>query len=152
MALPVATAVTTPVEEPMVATVVVLLLHVPPVAVLVSVAVPAGQSVVVPEMVPAVGRLFTITVAVALDVPQLLVTVYITDVLPVATPVITPVEETVTTDVLPLVQLPPVGVPVNVADAEGHTVLAPDIEAVEGAAVTVTTCVATTVPHVLETI
>ena len=50
-------------------------LHVPPVLVALSVMVVDRQTVEGPEMVPAVGVGLTVTVYVALAVPQLVVTV-----------------------------------------------------------------------------
>ena len=73
LAVPTATAVTTPVVLTL-ATALLLVVQVPPVAVLVSVNDAPGQSGVAPLMVPASGIAFTVTLAVAVAVPQLLVT------------------------------------------------------------------------------
>ena len=73
MALPVATPVTTP-ELLTVATEVLLLLHVPPLTLSVNEVILPTDTVEVPVIVPADGAAFTITEAVALAVPQLLVT------------------------------------------------------------------------------
>ena len=54
---------------------VLALLHVPPETLSDSGVVEPAQTVVVPEILPAIGNGFTVTVAVALAVPQLLVTV-----------------------------------------------------------------------------
>ena len=72
--VPTATPVTTPVAL-IVATVVLLLLHTPPATASVSVLDEPGQTVVEPLMAPAVGAPATVTVAVAVALPQLVVTV-----------------------------------------------------------------------------
>lgn len=72
---PNATPVTIPVDEPTVAVVVLVDVQTPPVAVLLSVVVAAGQTMEIPEMVPAFGKGFTVKIAVATSVPQLLLTV-----------------------------------------------------------------------------
>ena len=72
--MPAVTPVTIPVVLT-VATVGVLLLHTPPVVASVNVAVVPVQTVVVPVMLPALGVPDTVTVVVALALPQLLVTV-----------------------------------------------------------------------------
>jgi len=73
LVVPTATAVTTPVVLT-VATAVLEELQVPPVAVLVSVSEPPGQSGEAPLMVPASGAALTVIFLVAEAVPQLLVT------------------------------------------------------------------------------
>jgi hypothetical protein len=78
VAVPAATPVTIPVPLPTLATPVLPLVQVPPLekvapdAVRVTVAV--GHTVDVPLMVPAVGNGLIVTAAVAVAVPQLLVT------------------------------------------------------------------------------
>ena len=67
-AVPAAMAETTPVDEPTVATDVLLLLHVPPLPDAVSVDVSPGYNVVLPLMSPAVE--LTVTTAVV-EQPQL---------------------------------------------------------------------------------
>ena len=74
LAVPPDTPVTTPVVFT-VATAVLLLDQVPPVVVAVNALVAPSQNVVVPEMLPAVGKVFTNTVFVAAAVLQLLVAV-----------------------------------------------------------------------------
>ena len=73
MAVPTATPVTVPVLFTL-AMAALLVVQVPPVAVLVNVRVEPGQSGAAPLMVPASGKALTVTAAVALAVPQLLVT------------------------------------------------------------------------------
>lgn len=76
VALPAATPVAIPVDEPTVATAVLLLLHVPPVVALFSVVVAPTHAESVPVIVPAVdGAAFTVAIAVVIALPQLLVTV-----------------------------------------------------------------------------
>lgn len=72
--VPAATPVTTPVE-PTVAILVAVLLHTPPVAASVKVILVAGHTVDAPDIEPALGLGFTVTTAVAANVPQLLLTV-----------------------------------------------------------------------------
>ena len=60
---------------PIVATPVLLLLHTPPALALLRVVVEDAQTVVVPVIVPAFGNGLTVTTAVVLATPQLLVTV-----------------------------------------------------------------------------
>ena len=73
VAVPAVTPVTIP-DMPIVATAVLLLLHVPPVVVLLNVVVAVAQTIAVPVMVPATGSGLTVTSIVAVAVPQLLVT------------------------------------------------------------------------------
>ena len=64
-----------PVEEPMVATVVLLLLQLPPLVELLSVTVELVQIVVVPVMLPGFGFIVTTLVPLAEHVPLLSVAV-----------------------------------------------------------------------------
>jgi hypothetical protein len=73
LAVPATNAVITPVVL-IVATAVLLLLHVPPVAVLENEVVSPAHTVAVPESVPATGNGLTVTICVSVAVPQLLVT------------------------------------------------------------------------------
>jgi hypothetical protein len=73
--VPVAIPETIPVAEPIVAVAVFTEDHTPPVTVLLSVVVVAGQSTSVPVIAPAFGSGLTDTIEVAAAVPQLLVTV-----------------------------------------------------------------------------
>lgn len=74
VAVPAVMPVTAPVLLTL-ATAVLLLLHTPPVTASLNVVVPPVHTVMVPVMVPADGVPDTVTVVVALAVPQLLVTV-----------------------------------------------------------------------------
>ena len=100
----------TPVIMPavlMVATDGVLLLHVPPMVVLLTVVVSPAHTCSVPVMVAGSG--FTVTVAVRIQpVPSEYVIVAVAAVvLPVSTPLTVPVASTVATAVLLLAQVPP---------------------------------------------
>jgi hypothetical protein len=106
----------TPVITPavlMVATDGVLLLHVPPVVVLLTVVVSPAHTCSVPVM--AAGSGFTVTVAVRIQpVPSEYVIVAVAAVvLPVSTPLTVPVASTVATAVLLLAQVPPAVVVLN---------------------------------------
>lgn len=72
--VPAATPLTTP-EAFTVATLVVLLFQVPPDTASAKVVVPPGQIEVAPVIVPAEAEGVTVTEVVAVDEPQLLVTV-----------------------------------------------------------------------------
>ena len=74
LAVPADTPVTTPVDASTVATAVLELFQVPPVAVSASVVVEPVQTAVVPVIVPTDGIGLMVTVAEEIDVPQLLVT------------------------------------------------------------------------------
>lgn len=67
--------VTTPVEEPTVATAGVAELHAPPPTVSLKVVVAPGQTVNIPLIIPALGEGLTVTILVAATVPQPLLTV-----------------------------------------------------------------------------
>ena len=71
--VPAVTPVTIP-DMPIVATAVLLLLHTPPVVVLLNVIVAVAQTIAVPVIVPATGNGLTVTFTVVVAVPQLLVT------------------------------------------------------------------------------
>jgi hypothetical protein len=73
--VPAATPVTTPDEEPTVATVRSLLLHTPPEVALLNVVVAATHTVEAPVIAATVGKLFTVTVFVTTLLPQILTTV-----------------------------------------------------------------------------
>ena len=75
MSVPAATPVTTPVDASTVAKTTFVLLHTPPVVASLSVVVAAGHTTAVPVMAPAVGVVSMVTTAVAMPVPQLVVTV-----------------------------------------------------------------------------
>ena len=110
VAVPAATGVITPDEEPIVATDESLVLHAPPPDVLLNVVVPFEQIACVPLNVPATGAAVTVTVLVAVSLlhPPLPATIYLIVVVPAATPVTSPDPSTVATEVFTLNQLPPV--------------------------------------------
>lgn len=103
MANPAATPVTTPVDEPIVATVTLLLAHVPPVLALLSVVVAPVHTDVVPVI--AAGSGFTVT---TIDLAQPVPSVYIMVDVPVVSAVATPDEFIVTTLVFDELHVPPV--------------------------------------------
>ena len=143
--LPVATPVTTPVLL-MVAIVLLLLIHVPPAALLDKVILAATQTLTGPVIVPAEAGKPTVRVWVAMDVPQLLVTVYCMVSTPALIPPATPVERTMA---VPLVALhvPPLPVVVSGVPEPIHTVPEPEIVPAPGKGLTVTAVVAATVPQ-----
>jgi len=122
--LPAATPVTTPLTET-VAIAELLVVQVPPVVVEDKVVVDPGQTAAVPDIVPAVGRLFTVTTARATAVPHTPVTVYLMVSMPAATPVTTPPVLTVAELVFVLLQVPPVTVCDKLIVAPGQTDAAP---------------------------
>jgi hypothetical protein len=132
--VPALTPVTTPVDEPTVATPVALLLHVPP-------DVAFARVVVVPVhmlVFPVMGRrALMVTTAVMAHPPD---GVYEIVVLPPATPVTTPVDPTVAMDVLLLVHVPLPAASVSVTVPPAQTAELPVIAG--GSADTVTTVVA----------
>jgi hypothetical protein len=119
-------AVTTPDEEPMVATLVLLLLHVPPAGELVKVKVPNTHTEQVEEpatQIIGVGVEITFNVT---DFVQPLGAVYVITEVPGVMPVTNPVNATtVATLRLELVQLPPAGVPTSGVVALTQTVVVP---------------------------
>ena len=133
--------VTTPVDEPTVATAVLLLLQCPPAFTSVSVTVEPAHTLAVPLMpVNAV----TDTVWVARQPPGV---VYEIVTIPGDTPVTLPVEDTtVATAVLLLLQVPPATASLSVITEPAITVLLPAI--VVGAALTVNITVVLLVPSV----
>jgi hypothetical protein len=107
VAVPADTPETTP-EPFTIATLVLLLLHVPPESPLeVSVAVVPVDRVLVPEIVPALGNAFIVTVVEVLVLQPFALTAYVTVAVPAATPDTTPEALTVATAVLLLDQVPP---------------------------------------------
>ncbi len=108
VAVPTDTPETTP-KPFTVATLVLLLLHVPPESPLeVSVAVVPVDRVLVPEIVPALGNALTVIVEVVFEEQPLAETPYVIVAVPADTPDTTPDAFTVATAVLLLAQLPPV--------------------------------------------
>jgi hypothetical protein len=132
--VPATTPVTTP-EELTVAIDAELLLHVPPLTLLVRDVAEPAQTVSVPAI--AAGAAFTVTTFVRMHPEN---SKYVIVAVPEDTPVTTPlVSPTVAIESLPLIQLPPVVVFVKVVVAPEHTVAVPPI--VPGRASTVTTVV-----------
>jgi hypothetical protein len=125
--------------------------HDPPVTVAVSEMDEPAHTVVVPLIVPAEGATPMVTTWLAIDVPQLLVTVYTTVSVPVDTPLTSPVGDT---DAVPFVvlQVPPVPVVVSVVVSETQIADAPLMIPALGAATTVATLFADWVPQVLVTV
>ena len=70
-------------------------------------------------------------------------------VVPLATPVTTPVEETLAIEELPLLQAPPATVSLRVTVLVAHTLVGPVMVPAKGVALTVMVLVAATVPQVL---
>jgi len=137
-AVPAATPDTIPVE-PTVATDVLLLLHVPPVAVSARVIVDPTQTLDDPVIAGTVGNGLTVTAAVTIVVqPKPLVTLYVIVDVPVAAPVTVPVEPTVATTVLLLLHVPPVVVLLSDVVAPWHTLIVPVIAATVGNGLAVT--------------
>ena len=126
VAEPAATPVTTPVDAFTVAADVLLLLQVPPLLpLLVKAVVEPTQTDGVPPIVPAFGSGLTVIGYEALLVPQLVVTVYIMDVDPPATPVTMPEASTEAMLVLLLLHVPPELVLLKIMVALTHTDVAP---------------------------
>ena len=114
--------VTVPVEEPIVATPVLELVHVPPPIAATRLVVLPIQMMLVPVI--ADGVAFTVTTAVFTQLPA----VYDMVTVPAATPVTTPVDEpTVAKPVLLLLHVPPVVAQASVVVAPSHTVSVPVI-------------------------
>ena len=142
VAVPAAPAVIFP-AEPMVATEVLLLLHVPPVVVLFRVVVAPWQALIVPVIAATVGNGLMVTIAVTIVVqPKPLVTLYVILEVPAATPDTMPVEPTVAIDVLPLLHVPPVVVLFRVAVAPWQVLIVPVIADAVGSGLTVIVAVA----------
>ena len=139
VAVPADTPETTP-EPFTVATLVLLLLHVPPESPLeVSVAVVPVDRVLVPEIVPALGNAFIVTVVEVLTLQPFALTAYVTVAVPADTPDTMPEALTVATAVLLLLQLPPVK-PLEIREvvAPWQSVFVPEMVPELGNALTVT--------------
>ena len=134
--------VITPVVSPAVATAVLLLLHVPPPGVSNKLEVKPEQTVFVPVI--AAGNGFTVTIAVAAQIPK----VYDIVVVPVPLPVTIPpaVIEAVVTSVL--LHTPPPVASLSEVVSPRHTARVPDIAA--GCVTTVTMVVAAHAPIVYD--
>ncbi len=139
VAVPAATPDTPP-EALTVATAVLLLDQVPPANPLeIREVVAPAQIVVVPEIVPALGNAFIVTVVEVLVLQPFALTAYVTVAVPAATPETTPEAFTVATAVLLLDQLPPVN-PLEIRDvvAPAQIVVVPEIVPALGNAFIVT--------------
>src|SRR5437763_776971 len=102
-AVPASTPVTTPLDDPIVATAVVLLIHVPPAIASVKLVVDPVQTSSEPAI--AAGNGFTVKTAVALQPVE---SVYAIVDVPASKPVATPLDDPiVATVVVPLVHVPP---------------------------------------------
>lgn len=135
MALPAETPVTIPVD-PMVAIEVLVLVHVPPPVLFVSVVVDPAHTLAVPPI--AAGDEFTNTVRVSASEPHPFVTVYVIIDDPAPTPVTIPVPDPiVATDGEPLVHTPPVTELVSVVVCPVQTNDAPAIVSTTGTGLTV---------------
>ena len=131
VAVPAKTPVTKPLPEPTVATVVVPLLHVPPVVASLKLVVKPAQTFKVPVI--AEGNGLTVKIAVVI---QPVGKVYVIVALPLATPVITPVPEPAVAIVISLLlQLPPTVTSLNVVVKPEQTLSVPDID--DGSGLTV---------------
>jgi hypothetical protein len=121
--VPADTPVTTPVPLTAVATLVVPLVHVPPVVASVNVIVEPAQKAADAGMVD--GVVLTVTIAVAVQpVPNEYVIMAVPETTPVTIPLLVP---TVATDVVPLVQFPLVVPSVKVIVVPEQKAAAPDI-------------------------
>jgi len=128
--LPVATPVIYPVAASIEAIEGSALVHVPPDWLAVNVCVAVTDIVVVPVMVAADGKVFTVTTIVRLHV---FVPVYVMVGVPLLTPVTTPVDEpTVALAVLLLAHVPPDVVFAKTVDEPAHTTDAPAIAVGKG--------------------
>ncbi len=114
-----------------------LLLHIPPGTVLVSVIRPATQTVVGPLMVPALDKGLMVTTNREMEVPQPLVTVYLIVSMPAVTPVAMPPD---VMDALPklVLQVPPAVGLVNAPVVVTHITGGPEITPTAGEEFTVT--------------
>ena len=131
---------------------VALLLHEPPVPVVVKVVVAPGQSVEAPVIVPADGAAATTIVRVAVAVPQVLVTEYVIVAVPTAIPVTIPEALIVAIEGAELDHVPPVVVLVNVVVEPAQTVDAPVIVPADGPLITITDVVLLVEPQLLLTV
>lgn len=143
--VPAPSALKAPVVEPIVATAVVLLVHVPPVVALVKVVVTPSHTCIGEPPLMAAGRLFTDTIRVVVQpVPNEYVAIHV----PEATPVTMPDEEPIVAIVgHDIDHVPPADGFVNVVVCPTHTVGAAGATA-PGKAYTVTVVVAEHPPAV----
>jgi hypothetical protein len=128
------------------------LLHIPPAVASDSVAVLPTQILLPPKTPLTTGNGFTVTAVVAIADPQLPEIAYVIVAEPAAAPVTTPVLLTVATNVLLLLQLPPVTASANVMVASTHSVVVvPVIVPADPPDVTLIVAVVIAVPHAFET-
>jgi hypothetical protein len=139
--VPAVSPATTPLALPTVATVVLLLLHVPPSTVLDNVVDDPTHTEFVPVIVPDVADVVTAISLVEKTVPQLVFTVYVIMVVPASTPVTTPLALIVATLGVLLLQVPPVTGLVSVVVSPVHKLDDPLITPAVGAGVMVATTV-----------
>ena len=125
--------VAVPVEDPIVATALLLLLHTPPLVASVNVVVKPTHTLVVPPMAEGFGLTVKLVTAI-----QLVLIVYVIVTMPSVMPVTVPVDEPiVATPGLLLLQTPPEVASVNVVVIPTHTLVVPPIAAGFGLTVTV---------------
>ena len=148
LAAPVETPVTTPDAET-VALEVGELLHEPPVPVLLSVTVEPVQTIELPEIVPALGGLLTVTLVVTVVAPQVFVLVQLMVTEPALTPFTTADAYMVATAVLPDVHVPPPIVSPKVRWLPTHTLVVPVMGFKLGTVFTVTGLVDILLPQAL---
>lgn len=142
---------TSPVEL-MVATEGVLLPHVPPEIPSASVVEEPTHTKGAPEMTPGEGEVMMVIAAVAAAVPHALETEYEITALPGVIAVTIPLELTVATEVLLLLQVPPEVASTRVVVVPAQRVVVPVIKPAVGAVVTVTAMNVLAEPQELETI
>jgi len=145
--LPCCTPVTIPELAPMVAFVVVPLIHVPPGGSGVIVAVAATHTAFTPVIS---GNALTVIILVADAGPQSVVAVYDIVAVPAVMPVTVPVAFTVAVSGLRLLHVPPATPLVNTIDEAAQTEDEPDITPTEGRGLTVIWSVVTASPQVPE--
>jgi hypothetical protein len=105
------------------------------------------QSADEPVMVPADGSGDTVIYAVAMAIPQPLVTVYDIIAVPAAIPVTTPDVSTLAVAALLVLQVPPVTVSTIVLVADSQTDVEPVMKPSYGVVTTATAMVEVAVPH-----
>jgi len=129
--------VTVPVEDPIVATPVLLLLHTPPLVELVNVVVKPTHTLVVPPIAAGFGLTVKLVTAI-----QPVLSVYVIVTTPSVMPVTVPdVEPMVATAVLLLLHTPPLVISVNVIVKPTHTLLVPPMAAGFGLTVKLVTAI-----------
>jgi hypothetical protein len=122
--VPVVTPVTIPVNDPIVATDVVLLAHVPPIEASVSVIVAPTHTAPGPLIGTGSGLTVTITV-----LTQPVLSVYVTGAVPVDIPNTIPDVEPIEAAPLPVLHIPPPVASLNATNEPAHTIGVPDMAA-----------------------